>query len=239
MTEPAVGASVWARGSQVWTGKRGTLTAKPAMSPRKRTYLEMRGDVGRVAVEVGEGEVERTWLDSPVVEVADVEEGGEGEYGAGEGEEEEFSGGLAAIGAAPDADDEEHGDEGEFKEEVEDEEVFGGEDAEHSGVEDEHPGVELGLAFLDVVVAGEDGDGGEEGGEDDEPEADGVDAHEELDAEAGDPEVLEVVVPLAVGALGEVGEVGDDVDDDGEGDEGEDEGDGQEALGLCLGVAKR
>ena len=27
-TEPAVGASVWASGSQVWNGKIGTLTAK-------------------------------------------------------------------------------------------------------------------------------------------------------------------------------------------------------------------
>src|SRR6516164_1073264 len=30
MTEPAVGASTWASGSQVWTGHIGTLTAKEA-----------------------------------------------------------------------------------------------------------------------------------------------------------------------------------------------------------------
>ena len=29
-TEPAVGASVWAKGNQVCTGNNGTLTAKPA-----------------------------------------------------------------------------------------------------------------------------------------------------------------------------------------------------------------
>ena len=28
-TEPTVGASVWASGSQVWSGHTGTLTAKP------------------------------------------------------------------------------------------------------------------------------------------------------------------------------------------------------------------
>ena len=30
MTEPAVGASTWASGSQVWTGHMGILTAKEA-----------------------------------------------------------------------------------------------------------------------------------------------------------------------------------------------------------------
>ena len=30
MTEPAVGASTWASGSQVWTGHIGTLTANEA-----------------------------------------------------------------------------------------------------------------------------------------------------------------------------------------------------------------
>jgi len=35
MTEPAVGASVWARGNQVWTGKRGTLMAKEKAKARK------------------------------------------------------------------------------------------------------------------------------------------------------------------------------------------------------------
>ena len=48
---------------------------------------------------------------------------------------------FVAILSAPDANDEEHGDEGEFEEEIEDEDVFGAEDAEHAGVEEEHPGV--------------------------------------------------------------------------------------------------
>ena len=34
ITEPAVGASVWASGSQVWTGKSGTLTAKAMAKAR-------------------------------------------------------------------------------------------------------------------------------------------------------------------------------------------------------------
>src|ERR687898_854669 len=35
MTEPAVGASVCASGSQVWNGNIGTLTAKPRKNARK------------------------------------------------------------------------------------------------------------------------------------------------------------------------------------------------------------
>ena len=35
MTEPAVGASVWASGSQVWKGHMGTLMAKARKKPRK------------------------------------------------------------------------------------------------------------------------------------------------------------------------------------------------------------
>jgi hypothetical protein len=35
MTEPAVGASTWASGSQLWNGKMGTLTAKPRNSRTK------------------------------------------------------------------------------------------------------------------------------------------------------------------------------------------------------------
>ena len=35
MTEPTVGASVWASGSQVWNGNIGTLMAKPRKRPPK------------------------------------------------------------------------------------------------------------------------------------------------------------------------------------------------------------
>ena len=34
MTEPAVGASTWASGSQVWKGNMGTLIAKPRKNAR-------------------------------------------------------------------------------------------------------------------------------------------------------------------------------------------------------------
>ena len=34
MTEPAVGASTWASGSQVWNGNIGTLMANPTKNAR-------------------------------------------------------------------------------------------------------------------------------------------------------------------------------------------------------------
>ena len=40
MTEPTVGASVWASGSQVWNGNIGTFTPKPMNMPAKiQTWL--------------------------------------------------------------------------------------------------------------------------------------------------------------------------------------------------------
>ncbi len=55
ITEPAVGASTWASGSQVWTGHIGILTAKLAkkashsqvcIASGKCAVVEQRGDVG-------------------------------------------------------------------------------------------------------------------------------------------------------------------------------------------------
>ena len=46
ITEPCVGAWVWASGSQVWNGNIGTLTAKPMNMPAKIqtwTSLSMSG----------------------------------------------------------------------------------------------------------------------------------------------------------------------------------------------------
>ena len=43
MTEPAVGASVWASGSQVWNGNIGTLTANPRKKARKIHHCRPSG----------------------------------------------------------------------------------------------------------------------------------------------------------------------------------------------------
>ena len=43
MTEPAVGASTWASGSQVWTGHIGTLTAKEAKKASHSQHCQVNG----------------------------------------------------------------------------------------------------------------------------------------------------------------------------------------------------
>ena len=46
ITEPCVGAWVWASGSQVWNGNIGTLTAKPTNIPAKIQICTVRPSVG-------------------------------------------------------------------------------------------------------------------------------------------------------------------------------------------------
>src|SRR5215510_16005714 len=43
MTEPAVGASTWASGSQVWTGHIGSFTAKEAKNASHSQVCMLRG----------------------------------------------------------------------------------------------------------------------------------------------------------------------------------------------------
>ena len=43
MTEPAVGASVCASGSQVWNGNIGTLTANPRKNARNTHHCRLNG----------------------------------------------------------------------------------------------------------------------------------------------------------------------------------------------------
>src|SRR3984885_991516 len=47
MTEPAVGASTWASGSQVWTGHIGIFTAKDAKKASHSQVCSVRGKACR------------------------------------------------------------------------------------------------------------------------------------------------------------------------------------------------
>ena len=126
-------------------GRFGMRQGKPGVDGEEGHFDGEAGQEGKedpISLLIGEGRP-GVLDDGSDVEgagvVSEIDGGGEGEDGAGEGKEEEFSGGVAALGAAPDADDEEHGNEGEFEEDVEDEDVAGDEDAEHGGQEQEHP----------------------------------------------------------------------------------------------------
>ena len=50
MTEPAVGASVWASGSHVWKGNIGTLIAKPKKKAKKSQTCSSAGMPDATAV---------------------------------------------------------------------------------------------------------------------------------------------------------------------------------------------
>ena len=56
MTEPCVGAWVWASGSQVWNGNIGTFTAKPMNMPAKIQTAVFVGDALAVLDELRERE---------------------------------------------------------------------------------------------------------------------------------------------------------------------------------------
>src|SRR6478672_9082784 len=50
MTDPAVGASVWASGSHVWKGNIGTLIAKPKKKAKKSQTCRSPGRLDATAV---------------------------------------------------------------------------------------------------------------------------------------------------------------------------------------------
>src|SRR5204862_406389 len=89
ITEPTVGASVWASGSQVWNGNIGTLMAKPMNSPAKISDAVEADVVPTVddvdpAVVHDELELARVAVVEPGHEIDDKAQAGEaGEQGAG------------------------------------------------------------------------------------------------------------------------------------------------------------
>ena len=53
ITEPCVGAWVWASGSQVWNGNIGTFTAKPMNIPAKIQICTVRPSSGPASMRYG------------------------------------------------------------------------------------------------------------------------------------------------------------------------------------------
>ncbi len=140
MTEPAVGASVWASGSQVWNGNIGTLMAKARNSARKARIWKFVAEAarGRELLEllVVEGA-------DPGAAVADLvgerrgQDRDQHQQRPDERVQHELHRGVDAVRAAPDADDQVHRDQDDLPEDVEEEQVQGHEDADHADLEDE------------------------------------------------------------------------------------------------------
>ena len=108
-----------------------------------------------------------------------------------EGEEEELEGGLGAVLAAVHGDEDGHGDQRQLPEAVVEHQVERDEDAEHGGLLDEEEDKKDLTAGLDRVPAGKHADGGEQAGEDHEPEAEAIDANVVEDGRAFDPGLVD------------------------------------------------
>ena len=111
------------------------------------------------------------------------------EQAAGHGEEDELHGRVDAATTAPDADQEIHRDEHGLPEDIEEEQVLGDEDADHARLEQEHEGRELLDPLVDRPPRREQGDRRQEGGQEDQEQADAVDADVVIEppAEPGGP----------------------------------------------------
>ena len=122
-----------------------------------------------------------------VVEVED-QNGHQHQQGAEHGEQEELDGRIDPAGrVAPNPDEQVHGDEHHFPEDVEQEEVQGDEDADHAGHQGQQADHEFLDPDLDVVPGGQDAQRGEEGGEHDEQQGKAVDPHVVADTVSRQP----------------------------------------------------
>ena len=156
MTEPAVGASVCASGSQVWKGHMGTLMAKARKKPRKAHSCSVGSKSKAQQLLVVEGAL--PGAGGLLVAPGHGQDGHQHEQRADERVDDELDRRVDAVGAAPDADDEVHRHEDDFPEDVEEEEVEGQEDAQHAHLEDEEGDHVLLHARLDGAEAGQDAD---------------------------------------------------------------------------------
>ncbi len=137
-------------------------------------------------------------LEGLVVDV-DEDDAGEQQDRAGERVEEELDRRVLAPGTAPDPDQEVHREEHQLPEHVEEEEVERGEDAHHPREEEEVHRVVALRALLDVPRR-DRRDERDERGQEQERDADPVDAHVVADVEGGDPgPVLHEAVALGAG----------------------------------------
>ena len=121
ITEPAVGASVWASGSQVWNGNIGTLTAKPRKNARKIHFCSVGGH-GRARWNAVMSNVYGCRRDGVAVEV-EREDAEQHHHAADQRVDEELDRRVEPAAAAPDADEEVHRHQHHFPEQEEQEEV--------------------------------------------------------------------------------------------------------------------
>ena len=101
--------------------------------------------------------------------------------------EHEFDGGVDAAIVAPDADEQGHRDEHHFPEQEEEEEIERDEDADDSDFEHQEHDEEFFDAMVDAVPRSQNGDRREERRQDDQEQADAVDAEVIVNRRNRDP----------------------------------------------------
>jgi hypothetical protein len=114
-TEPAVGASTWASGSQVWTGHIGIFTANDA---KKASHAQVCNRFGNSCFEQ---HLDVGGAGAPVHR----HDGEQHQHRAEQRVEEELEAGIDPARAAPDADDQEHRDQAGLEEQIEQHQVEG------------------------------------------------------------------------------------------------------------------
>ena len=181
-------ASVAASGSQVCTGHIGALTAKAMKNPTN----SQRSAVGRRVEVAGEVGDEEAVVATGACDV-DPDDGHEHDQAAREGEQQELHRGVLPAWAAEQPDEEVHRDQHRLEEDVEQEHVGGGEDADDERLEHQHQRevalLAAGALVADVVPRGEQADRGEDGRHHDERQRDAVDTQGVGDPELRDPRV--------------------------------------------------
>ena len=170
-------------------------------------------------------------IDAGLAAVDDVqgEDGDQHEQAADLGEQEELDGGVDAALVSPDGDQEVHGDEHHLEEEVEEEQVEGGEHADQGGDRPEQHEVEEADALGDLAPRGEHGQQPERIAEGDHEQAEAVGGQEEADAELRYPGDVDTGHERTVAGEREVGRLQDPLDD--HGDEAGGHGEGRDPAG--------
>ena len=124
ITEPTVGAWVWASGSQVCNGNIGTLMAKPRNMPPKIKIAVVRVRLPLLAIRYSMGRPRRAPT-TPALEEQGDERQQQHERRAEQREEEELERRARPLLAAPDADHEVHRQQDDLEEDEEQDEVLG------------------------------------------------------------------------------------------------------------------
>src|SRR4029077_6970815 len=120
-------------------------------------------------------------------ELIEPDHGHEHQNRAEHGVNNEFDRGVDAAFVPPDSDQEVHGDEHGFPEKEEEKKIERNKDADHAGFEHQQADEEAAYALVDGFPGTEDSHGREEGGQQDEEQADAIDAEVIVNRRRGNP----------------------------------------------------